>query len=180
MSKFLLRSKRNRLPAPREANQIKQSGKEDSLFINLTRSPGDLHSRLEILLQLLLDASRTLLALPRTPPAARASPRALAPRTAPLLSSAPRAGAEASLPPPPCRGMQRAGSPRRDPAQPPPGPRRRPRRPAGPAPCSGAGTSRPRALPSASQGATCNRLVPPLGTARHPAAQLQSGGFFPS
>lgn len=67
MSKSLLRSERNRLPAPREANQIKQSGKEDSLFINLTRSPGDLHSRLEILLQLLLDASRMLLALPRTP-----------------------------------------------------------------------------------------------------------------
>lgn len=40
ISKSFLHS--NRLPAPREANQIKQSGKEDSLFINLTRSPGDL------------------------------------------------------------------------------------------------------------------------------------------
>lgn len=56
ISKSLLPSKRNRLLAPREANQIKQSGKGDSFFINLTRSPGDLCSRLEILLQLLLDA----------------------------------------------------------------------------------------------------------------------------
>lgn len=63
ISKSLLHSERNRLLAPREANQIKQSGKEDSLFINLTRSPGDSRSRLGILLQLLLDASPTLLAL---------------------------------------------------------------------------------------------------------------------
>lgn len=63
ISKSLLHSERNRLLAPREANQIKQSGKEDSLFINLTRSPGDSHSRLGILLQLLLDASPMLLAL---------------------------------------------------------------------------------------------------------------------
>lgn len=63
ISKSLLHSGRNRLLAPREANQIKQSGKEDSLFINLTRSPGDLHSRPEILLQLSLDASPTLLEL---------------------------------------------------------------------------------------------------------------------
>lgn len=43
ISKSLLHSEGNHLLAPREANQIKQSGKEDSLFINLTRSPGDLH-----------------------------------------------------------------------------------------------------------------------------------------
>jgi len=41
VSKSLLHSARNRLLAPREANQIKQSGKADSLFINLTSSPGD-------------------------------------------------------------------------------------------------------------------------------------------
>lgn len=63
ISKSLLHSKGNCLLAPREANQIKQSGKEDSFFINLTRSPGDLHSRPETLLQLLLDALPMLLVL---------------------------------------------------------------------------------------------------------------------
>lgn len=96
ISKSFLHS--NRLPAPREANQIKQSGKEDSLFINLTRSPGDLHSRPEILLQLSLDALLRLLVLlpclsqagmcqPCTPRAG--SSRGTDPRTALPLSDAP-------------------------------------------------------------------------------------------
>lgn len=64
ISKSLLHREGNHLPASGEANQIKQSGKEDSLFISLTRSPRDFHSRAEILLQLLLDASPMLLVLP--------------------------------------------------------------------------------------------------------------------
>lgn len=71
--------------------------------------------------------------------------------------------------------MQRAGSPRRDTAQPPHGPRRQPRHP-----CSGAGRLRSCALLSASPAGSCNCLVPPLGTARHPAAPLQLGSVFPS
>lgn len=74
ISKSLLHRARNCLLAPREANQIKQSGKADSLFINLTRSPGDLRSRPEILLQLLLDASPVFACAPSLDHAGRYVP----------------------------------------------------------------------------------------------------------